>query len=142
MAAEEPRQGSENRMRIKTLLSLSLLVGFMPMTRGSAQTSVGIKIGINLGPERVVANYSSAQYGDWRTSYQQWQPITLYVVNGRYYEHQTRGARTVVVYRRNNDYFLPPQDKKWVGKDKRYDYKHQPRDEDYGRGKGNGKGKP
>jgi hypothetical protein len=122
-------------MRISTLVSLSVLAACIPITRAPAQ-SVGVSIGIHLGPERVVANYSSARSGDWRTNYQQWQPTTLYVVNGRYYDNQTRGARAVVVYRHQNDYFLPPQDKKWVGVDKRYNYKNKPRSADYGRQKG------
>jgi hypothetical protein len=57
----------------------------------------------------------------------------MYVVNGQYYDKSSRGARAVIVYHHNDDYFLPPQDKKWVGADKRHDYKHKPKTEDYNR---------
>jgi hypothetical protein len=119
-------------MRLSTVLTLSATICCVPLAAVPAQ-GVGISIGINLGPSRVVRNYSSARYGDWRTNYRNWQPTTMYVVNGHYYDKETRGSRAVVVYRHNKDYFLPPQDKKWVGADKRYDYKRQPRDEDYAR---------
>ena len=119
-------------MRISILLSLMVLVGCMPMTRGQQRSSVGVEIGIQLGPERPVDMYSRERHGDWHNSLEQWQPVTLFVVDGRFYEREARGARAVVVYRHNNDYFLPPREKEWVGKDKRYDYKHMPMDEDYG----------
>jgi hypothetical protein len=111
-------------MRISTLLSLMVLAGCMPTTRGQQQSSV--EIGIQLGPVRSVNSYSMERHGDWRTNYQQWQPTTLYVVNGRYYDKETRGSRAVMVYRHDNEYFTPPQDKEWVGADKRYDYKKRP----------------
>jgi hypothetical protein len=120
-------------MRIALLFSLMVLVGCMPMTRGRQQSSVGVSVEFQLGPERSVDMYSRERHGDWHNNLEQWQPVTLFVVDGRFYERESRGARAVVVYRRNNDYFLPPQEKEWVGKDKRYDYKHMPKDEDYGR---------
>jgi hypothetical protein len=123
-------------MRISILLSLMVLVGCMPMTRGQRRSPVGVEIGIQLGPERPVDMYSRERHGDWHNSLEQWQPVTLFVVDGRFYEREARGARAVVVYRRNNEYFLPPREKEWIGKDKRYDYKHQPKDEDYGRKSG------
>ena len=119
-------------MRLATVLSFAVLAGFVPAASAPAQ-GVGISIGLKLGPSRSVVAYSSARDGEWRSSYMQWQPTTMYVVDGRYYEKQSRGSRAVVVYRHNEDYFLPPQDKKWVGADKRYNYKRKPRNEDYNR---------
>ncbi len=97
--------------------------------RQSAQASVSVNL--KLGPERTVAPYSSEKFGDWHTNYKQWTPKTMYYVNGHYYDHKTTGARTVSVYQKGGNYFLPPQDKDWVGKDKRYNYKNKPTDEDY-----------
>jgi hypothetical protein len=111
-------------MRISILFSLIVLAGCMPATRGQQQSS--ISIGIQLGPERSVNSYSAERHGDWRTNYEKWQPTTLWVVDGRYYDKESRGARAVVVYRRDNEYFTPPQDKEWVGSDKRYDYNKRP----------------
>ena len=119
-------------MRLSTLLSLSALVCCIPIASAPAQRA-GVSVDIHLGRARTVTAYSSSRSGEWRTNYKQWKPTTLYVTNGQYYDKQTRGSRAVVVYRKDNDYFLPPQDKKWVGKDKRYDYKHKPNNEDYNR---------
>lgn len=78
--------------------------------------------------------------------------MTICEYDGRYYRRSVRGARAIVVYSRNNEYFLPPPDREWVGKDKRYNYKRQPDDRDRGRarnknenpgrGRGRGRGKP
>jgi hypothetical protein len=40
------------------------------------------------------------------------------------------GARAVVVYSYNGEYILPPQDHGWAGFGKRFDYNHQPNDDD------------
>ena len=121
-------------MRIATVLSAAVIIGCLPITQASAQ-SVGVSVGLNLGNVRTVAAYSSAQHGEWQTSYKQWQPTTLYSVNGQYYDKNTKGSRAVVVYHHNDEYFMPPQDKNWVGKDKRYNYKHKPTSDDYNRSK-------
>ena len=113
-------------MRISSLLLLTLLAGCMASTRGQQQSSVGVGIDIQLGPERSVNSYSADRHGDWRTNYQQWQPTTLYVINGKYYDKEAKGTRAVMVYRHDNEYFTPPQDKEWVGTDKRYDYNKRP----------------
>ena len=119
-------------MRIATLVTIPLLVLgaqiAMP-TRAPAQVSVTAR----LGPEISVSAYSQTRHGDWQTNYRQWKPVTLYNVNGHYYKHSVRGARAVAVYQHNNETFLPPQDKAWVGHDRRYNYKHQPNNDDYGR---------
>ena len=119
-------------MRLIKALALSALVCFVPASPTAAQ-GVGVSVGLRLGNERVVAAYSPERYGEWRANYKRWKPTTLYVVNGHYYDKYTRGSRAVVVYRRGGEYFLPPQDSKWVGYDRRYNYRRRPNDEDYRR---------
>lgn len=135
-------------MRISSALSTLLLGAVIALpARAPAQVSVSV----NLGPEISIFAYSQPHYGDWRTSYRLWTPVTIYDFNGHYYRKSRKGARAVVVYTRNGEYFLPPQDKGWVGFDKRYNYKRQPDDrdrgrakdkgQDNGRGRGRGRGK-
>ena len=113
-------------MRIATLVTLPLLGALIALpTRAPAQA--------RQRPEISVSAYSSAQHGDWQTNYKHWKPVTLYNVNGHYYQHSVRGARAVQVYQHNGEHFLPPQDQAWVGHDRRYNYKHQPNTDDYGR---------
>jgi hypothetical protein len=119
-------------MRLSSVVSLAVLACCIPVVNAPAQ-GAGVSIAINLGPPRTIVAYSSQRDGEWRASYKQWQPTTMYVVNGQFYDKSSRGARAVVVYHHNDDYFLPPQDKKWVGADKRYNYKRKPKDEDYNR---------
>ena len=119
-------------MRLVTVLSLSLLFSGIPIASAPAQ-AVGVSVDLKLGNVRTVSAYSAERSGDWHTNYKSWKPTTLYVTNGQYYDKQTKGSRAVMVYRNSNDYFLPPQDKAWVGADKRYNYKRQPTDDDYAR---------
>jgi hypothetical protein len=93
----------------------------------------GVGVSVSLGNSHVVAAYNPERHGDWHTSYSNWQPTKLYYYKGQYYDHQAKGARAVSVYRKDDEYFLPPQDKKWVGYDKRFDYKHRPTSADYKR---------
>jgi hypothetical protein len=86
-----------------------------------------------LGPEIGVLAYSPERAGDWRRNYRRWTPVTTYEVNGRYYPNNAPGARPVSMYRYRNEYFLPPQDQGWVGSDRRFDYNHQPNNNDHGR---------
>jgi hypothetical protein len=119
-------------MRIATLMTLPLLGALMALpVRAPAQVSV--RIGARFGPEVSLSAYSQERHGDWRTNYRQWRPVTLYAVNGHYYQNRVRGARAVQVYRRGNEHFLPPQDQAWVGHDRRYNYNRRPGNEDYGR---------
>ena len=118
-------------MRIATALSFSLLLASAPIMSASAQS--GVSVDVKLGPARTVAPYSSEKFGDWHTNYKNWTPTTMYYTNGQYYDHKASGARTVVVYKKGSTYFMPPQDNDWVGKDKRYNYKNKPTDEDYHR---------
>jgi hypothetical protein len=118
-------------MRLTTAaLSLSLLFSSAPIAAASAQ---GVSVSVKLGPERAVRSYSSDKYGDWHTNYKKWTPTTVYYTNGHYYGKKTDGSRAVMVYKKGSDYFLPPKDNDWVGKDKRYNYDRKPIDEDYNR---------
>jgi len=124
-------------MRITSLLALPLLAGVTglvasPSTAPAQQIS--ISFGTRLGPEIRVYSYSQERLGEWRSNYRHWTPVTLYDVNGRYYRNNVRGARPVVVYQYNNQYFFPPQEQGWNGADRRYDYRRQPNQSDYGRG--------
>ena len=122
-------------MRISTLVTLPLLGALLALPAPSVAQSEGVRVtfGTRLGPEIYLSAYSADRFGDWRTSYTRWTPVTLYDVNGHYYRYQVRGARPVLVYRYRNDFFLPPQDKGWRGRDRRYNYRRVPGDADYGR---------
>jgi len=121
-------------MRIAAILTIPML-GVLTMlpARAPAQLNVTVQFGARLGPEIGVYAYDAGRQGDWRTSSSRWTPVTLYDVNGHYYRTAVRGARPVVVYTYNNEYFLPPQDRGWVGSDRRYNYRRQPNQADYGR---------
>jgi hypothetical protein len=139
-------------MRIHKLVAAALVLGAavaMP-SQSSAQVSIGVNIGARLGPELSIYAYSQPAYGDWRTTYTQWTPTTVYYYNGHYYPKSVQGARAVAIYSHNGEYFMPPEDREFVGKDKRYNYKRAPVAEDRGRakhkddeeGRGRGRGKP
>jgi hypothetical protein len=75
--------------------------------------------------------YSPQVHGDWRTAYNGWATATIYNLNGHYYPTQVPGARPLMVYQWQNQYFLPPQDRGWDNVDRRYDYRLRPTDDDY-----------
>jgi hypothetical protein len=87
--------------------------------------------GQRYGNELQVTMYSPQAQGDWRTAYNGWETATIYNLNGRYYPTQVPGARPLMVYRSQNQYFLPPQDRGWDNVDRRYDYRLRPTDDDY-----------
>jgi hypothetical protein len=121
-------------MRIASLLVLPLLAGLVALpTRAPAQVNVSVRFGTRLGPEIGVSDYSPERHGDWQANYRRWTPVTLYDVNGHYYRNSVRGARPVQMYSFNNEYFLPPRDQAWMHRDRRYNYRWQPGDGDYGR---------
>ena len=97
----------------------------------SAQVSVSISLGAQLGPPVPVFAYSAERYGPWRADWPRWTPIVLYEADGRYYRRRARGARAVEVYAYGGDYFLPPQDAGWIGYDRRYDYGDRPMHDDF-----------
>jgi hypothetical protein len=136
-------------MRISNALGVLLLGAAIALpVRAPAQVSISVNLSRQLGPEISLFAYSQSNHGDWQTSYRNWTPVTIYDYNGHYYRKSVKGSRAVAVYSRNNEYFLPPQDNAWVGKDKRYNYKRQPTETDRGRAKskdqnpGRGRGKP
>ena len=121
-------------MRITGLLSLPLFGALVAMpARAPAQLNLTVHFGTRLGPEIGVYSYSPQRQGDWRVNSGRWRPVTLYDVNGHYYRHSVSGARAVVVYSYHNEYFLPPRDQAWVNSDRRYNYRRQPNQDDYGR---------
>jgi len=121
-------------MRIPHLVTVALLGAVIAAPApASAQLNIQLRFGSRLGPEIGVFAYSPERYGDWRTSYRRWTPVTLYDVNGRYYRTQVTGGRPVLVYAYNNEYFLPPQDGGWRGFDRRYNYQRAPGSDDYRR---------
>lgn len=128
-------------MRASLLLTLPLL-GALAVTPRQAPAQVSVSL--HLGTPLVVTNYAPDAYGDWHTSYRNWRPTTVYYYNGQWYNRSVRGARPVVVYRSQKSYFLPPQDQDWNNKDRRYNYRRRPTNDDYshavpppqGRGRG------
>ena len=134
-------------MRVSLLAALPL-VGALTLAphRGSAQ----VHVSVHLGPPVLVTEYAPEYYGDWRTSYESWRPITVYQYDGRWYPTAVRGSRPVVVYRSQNHYFLPPRDVGWDNRDHRYNYARRPLDDDYkhvgppawANGRGRGQSKP
>jgi len=89
-----------------SLLLVALLAIGAPRAEAQISVRLGRSVSVNL--------YSPQRYGEWRTTYQYWQPVTLYYLDGRYYVREVREARPVVVYRWRSDYFLPPEDPAWV----------------------------
>lgn len=121
-------------MRFTRLLALPLLGALVALPlRAPAQVNLTVRFGARLGPEIGVFAYAPDRVGDWHNNYQKWTPVTLYDVNGHYYRNQVTGARPVQVYSYNNEYFMPPQDRDWANKDRRYNYRRQPAQGDYGR---------
>lgn len=120
-------------MRIATLVTYPLLLGALIALPTRAPAQVSVSVSARLGPGIVLSAYSPDRYGAWQANYRQWRPVTLYTVDGRYYQHSVRGARRVQVYRRGNEHFLPPQDRAWAGHDRRFNNRHRPNNDDYGR---------
>ncbi len=133
-------------MRIATMVATFVLAtGYLVPGQMPAATEPGALVVQQPGPPVILWTYSPSVHGDWRTSYPQWTPTTVYYNRGHYYRNPAPGSRAVVVYSRGNDFFLPPRDRAWVGVDKRYDKKHGPSWRDRGRAKNhdnNGRGRP
>jgi hypothetical protein len=116
-------------MRISHLAILPLL-GALALTprHSSAQVSATIHLGTPL----TVTAYSASAHGEWSANYKTWTPKTVYAYNGQYYSHSVKGGRTVQIYHKGTQNFLPPQDAAWAkGADKRYNYNRKPTDDDY-----------
>ncbi|HXD23084.1 MAG TPA: hypothetical protein VN613_06980 [Gemmatimonadaceae bacterium] len=118
-------------MRISRVVGAVLGAALMAApVAARAQVDVSVRFGTRLGPEIGVVVYAPERHGDWHRNYRKWTPVVLYDVNGRYYSHQVEGARAVMVYSYNGEYFFPPTDREWVGFDRRYDYHRAPADVD------------
>src|ERR1019366_3188412 len=118
-------------MRIAKLMAATLIAASIVLpARAPAQVNLTVRFGTRLGPDVGVFAYSPERNGDWHDNYRKWTPVTLYDVNGRYYRNSVEGSRAVVVYSYNDEYFLPPTDAGWAGKDRRYDYNRRPNAED------------
>jgi hypothetical protein len=121
-------------MRIARLIAMTLIAASMGLPMGAtAQVNISVRFGTGLGPDVDVFAYTPERMGDWNANYRKWTPVTLYDVNGHYYRKSVSGARAVVVYSYNGEYFLPPTDRAWVGFDKRFDYRRAPAEVDMGR---------
>jgi hypothetical protein len=83
----------------------------------------------------VLWSYSAEVHGDWRVSYQQWTPSTIYYHGGQYHRSMVPGARVLMVYSHSGAYFLPPSDRAWAGVDRRYNRELGPNWRDRGRAK-------
>jgi hypothetical protein len=118
-------------MRIPGIAVLPMLgVLALGARQGDAQITVTARFGQPQYEVRV-SPYSAGAYGEWRTSYSNWQPVDLYSADGHYYSHAVPGARQVAVYRSQNQYFLPPRDQEFDNVDRRYNYARRPVDGDY-----------
>lgn len=95
-------------------------------TPAQGQVSVGIHIDIPIighgnggdyrrGPVREVRvyEYPPVPYGQYKKHYRDWNRVTLYIVDGRYYDYPVRGGRVVYVYRDHDRYFWGPGDGDW-----------------------------
>jgi hypothetical protein len=94
----------------------------------TAQVSAHIRVDIPIGRPararavRVVApiprpvavlGYGAAQIGPWQRTWLGWEPVTVYVVNGRFYDRPVPRARPMTVYRYRDRTFFPPRDRAW-----------------------------
>jgi hypothetical protein len=121
-------------MRIRNLMATTMVAASLALAASaSAQVNISVRFGTGLGPAVDVFAYTPERMGDWHANYRKWTPVTLYDVNGHYYRKSVSGARAVVVYSYNGEYFLPPTDREWAGFDKRYNYKRAPAAVDMGR---------
>jgi hypothetical protein len=122
-------------MRYPVSASVALLL-FTLAAPASAQISATINIGPQTfgrggvvvrrpappPPVVVVHDYHRLSWGDWRRHARDWRPVTLYVVNGRYYDRPFgNGARKVVVYRYRNQFFTAPRDRDFDRYRERYE---------------------
>jgi hypothetical protein len=73
-----------------------------------------------------VGAYAAGEVGGWQTSFTLWTPVTVYELEGQYYPRAVSGGRAVEIYRYRDRYFMPPDDRHWIGADRRYDYRLRP----------------
>lgn len=119
-------------MRISTLALAPLLLA-ASITPAAAQVSATIHIGpIRIGgghddyrhgypPRLVVVDYPHRHFGPWQRTAVHWRPITVYYLDGHYYDRPWRNARPVVIYRYRDNYFFGPRDRDWDRYRSRYE---------------------
>jgi len=89
-------------------LAVAAALWAVPVQRSAAQVTV------NLGRHISVSAYSPQRFGDWRTDYTYWRPVTVYYLDGVYYVREVPRARPVVVYYYRDRYFFAPRDREFV----------------------------
>ncbi len=96
-------------MRASKLAGLAVTAALLavPAGRSAAQVTVNLGHGIS------ISTYSPQRFGDWRTDYTYWRPVTVYYWNGVYYVHEVPRARPVVVYYYRDQYFYPPREREF-----------------------------
>jgi hypothetical protein len=120
-------------MRISMKMAVPMLGSLVLLSACGPGYGTTVGMGLQTSSSLSIYGYSADQYGDWHTGYRQWQPATVYEVNGQYYPNKVNGARQVQVYHSQTGYFMPPRDAEWAKTDKRFDQKKIPNDADYGR---------
>ncbi len=118
-------------MRHLYTVLVPLLAAAVVPAPAPAQVSATIHIGpIRIGDRPavhrvpryvVVGDYPARNYGQWKRTVRNWRPVTLYVLNGRYYERPYRDARPIVVYHYRDSYFRAPRDRDWNDYRTRYE---------------------
>jgi hypothetical protein len=110
--------------------SHSFILALAMTVLATAPVEAQIRASIKIGPIRIAANlpignnvrsrgyitvapYSRSRHGDWRRSARDWRTVTVYILNGRYYERPYRNARKAVVYRYRDQYFRAPNSRQW-----------------------------
>jgi hypothetical protein len=120
-------------MRATRGFMVSAISGLVLLTSCAPSYQSGVGVTARYGPGIEFYDYSPRAFGDWRTSYRQWQPVVVYEYQGSYYGRNIRGARPVQIYRSPTGYFLPPRDQDWARTDRRFNDKKRPTDADYRR---------
>jgi hypothetical protein len=100
---------------------LAALVAAPASAQLTARVHVGIPIG-RTGPgsalrphQLVIRDYDQGRYGEWQDYYDDWQPETVYLYDGIYYDYPVVSyAEPIVVYRYRNDFFFAPRQREFV----------------------------
>jgi hypothetical protein len=113
-------------MRSLRFVTLPALIAAVAVPAG-AQISARVHVNIPVGrpapmavrgqPHRAISirPYVSSRYGAWEDYYQNWEPVTVYLSDGQYYDYPVYDyAEPVVVYRYQDELFFPPRDRGWI----------------------------
>ncbi len=119
---------------MRSLVRITVLGGLLGvLSCGPTYTEAGFGVAAGYGPAISLYGYYPDYFGDWRRSYQQWDPVVIYELHGTYYPQPVRGARALEVYRSGSSYFLPPRDRAWARTERRFGPKRMPNGHDYSR---------